>query len=310
MITEEDVIAIVALDFPTYAIPGAKVAEEYHVPCFLAGPCEIFMAAGPWNYSWIIFGSLHDLHSSYLAVVDKYRDQLNGKVAVLCVDDDDGRVSRQLFASIFEHAGYEIAYADFYAPGTSDFTSIVARLKEANCDVLYFNGLPDEFATFWRQCATLGYWPKMAIVQRAIHHIPWVEAVGDHLCLGVITYCWWHPKLPYPYNDWIEENILKKAPIELGYEAGYWVEPLMVLKDAIERAGTLDREAINKAIAETDIMGPTGRIKFDLETHTCKGPVTIAQWHIENGTWVLEPVWSQEPGIPTKPIIFPLPPPH
>ncbi len=39
------------------------------------------------------------------------------------------------------------------------------------------------------------------------------------------------------------------------------------LKDAIERAGSLDPDKVVKALEEIDLMGVYGRIRFDPKTH-------------------------------------------
>jgi len=45
-------------------------------------------------------------------------------------------------------------------------------------------------------------------------------------------------------------------------------DSLYVLKDAIERAGTLDSDALIAAIEKTDLVSVSGRLKFDKATHT------------------------------------------
>jgi branched-chain amino acid transport system substrate-binding protein len=40
-----------------------------------------------------------------------------------------------------------------------------------------------------------------------------------------------------------------------------------VLKDAIERAGTLDSDKVVAALEKTDLMGVYGRIRFDPQSH-------------------------------------------
>ena len=59
-----------------------------------------------------------------------------------------------------------------------------------------------------------------------------------------------------------------------------------VLKDAIERAGSLDSDAVIAALEKTDMMGVYGRIKFNPKSHQVipsvdpkEGAVgTIFQW--------------------------------
>ncbi len=70
-----------------------------------------------------------------------------------------------------------------------------------------------------------------------------------------------------------------------------------VLKDAIERAGSLDSDAVVAALEKTDMMGVYGRIKFDPKSHQVipsldpdEGAVgTIFQWQAEKRVVVFPP---------------------
>lgn len=92
------------------------------------------------------------------------------------------------------------------------------------------------------------------------------------------------------------------------YKAKYGVEPegygtsssymaVYVLKDAIERAGSLDPDKVADALAKTDMMGVYGRIRFDPKTHQVipnvdpnEGAVgTIFQWQAGKRVVVFPP---------------------
>ena len=52
---------------------------------------------------------------------------------------------------------------------------------------------------------------------------------------------------------------MRIKPVNIGL--GYYV--IQVLVDAIERAGTLHSDSVNKALAGTDLMTINARVKFD-----------------------------------------------
>ena len=54
-------------------------------------------------------------------------------------------------------------------------------------------------------------------------------------------------------------------PEGLGCSSSYMA--VYVLKDAIERAGSLDSEKVVAALEKTDMMGVYGRIRFDPKNH-------------------------------------------
>jgi branched-chain amino acid transport system substrate-binding protein len=92
------------------------------------------------------------------------------------------------------------------------------------------------------------------------------------------------------------------------YEDKYGVEPegygtsssymaVYALKDAIERAGTLDSDKVADALKTIDLMGVYGRIKFDPKSNQVipshdpqKGAVgTIFQWQKQKRVVVFPP---------------------
>jgi hypothetical protein len=80
--------------------------------------------------------------------------------------------------------------------------------------------------------------------------------------------------------------------------------------NAIERAGTLDREAVNTAISQTDMKTIAYRCVFDQKMHFNWSPVFIGQWFPTETKekWALLPVYSNHDFIHTsgKPL-FPIP---
>ena len=83
-------------------------------------------------------------------------------------------------------------------------------------------------------------------------------ALGDYvtLCRG------WHNGVEYPGVDELnakhEEDFGRPADVMVG--PSYAI--VQIVADAIERAGTLDREAIRDAIAATDMMTTVGSVTF------------------------------------------------
>lgn len=109
------------------------------------------------------------------------------------------------------------------------------------------------FGTLWRQCKTLGFQPKLVMAIRAHLFYTDVVAWGGDLPLGVTGDVWWTPNIkdspgiggttPQSLTArWTEET---GQALNVGIGAGY--PSIQVLIDAIERAGTLDGDAINLA---------------------------------------------------------------
>jgi branched-chain amino acid transport system substrate-binding protein len=98
-----------------------------------------------------------------------------------------------------------------------------------------------------------------------------------------------------------------KQPVNRAIGPGY--RTIQVLVDAVERAGTLDAQKVNEALAKTDLATIAQRVKFD-ENHFNRGPLVFGQW-FKNDTpdkWELKIIFSKHDFIPatTQPV-FPKP---
>ena len=75
----------------------------------------------------------------------------------------------------------------------------------------------------------------------------------------------------------------------IGFEYIYY-DTVYLIKEAIEKAGTTDKEALVKAIKEAQFEGVTGSLTFDEKNNPVKG-VTIIK--IVNGDYTFDSVVSK-----------------
>jgi len=91
---------------------------------------------------------------------------------------------------------------------------------------------------------------------------------------------------------------------------GYEYAASQILFDAIERAGTLDPDAVIKALAEADTMTMNGRAVFEKGTQFWRWPVAWGQWQKTDKPWTWESPTCFSYNdflVPTTKYIFPMP---
>ncbi|MCX6071379.1 MAG: amino acid ABC transporter substrate-binding protein, partial [Chloroflexi bacterium] len=158
--------------------------------------------------------------------------------------------------------GYTVVYYGEYASGTTDFSSMILAAKDAGADALFsMPSTPDGIAMM-KGMSELGWTPKFTMLIRAPDGATWGETlgpVGDY----VAVFAGWHHGEDFP--GVAELNAKHQA--DFGRPADVLVGPayacVQILADAIERAGTLDRDAIRDAIADTDMMTVIGPVSFN-----------------------------------------------
>jgi branched-chain amino acid transport system substrate-binding protein len=155
----------------------------------------------------------------------------------------------------------------------------------------------------------LGFKPKLILISRAITAAGSPDPFGDAV-VGVVKDLFWWDSYPYPGNDWIRENWdrISGGLFYCAFE-GYAYAWMQAAIKAIEIAGSLDRSKINDAMLKLDFQSATGRVKFDPQTHVCKGTTTLGQvFKTPEGKWKINIVWAPKgSGIPTQPLVFPKP---
>src|SRR5436305_7414338 len=120
----------------------------------------------------------------------------NRKVGGLWPSDADGQAFRGAFTKALPKQGFTVADGGPYPDGTSDFTTIINKLKGQNCEIVFGCPLPPDFLTFWKQCNQIGYKPRIAAIAKALLFPSVVNALGA-LGKNLSTDAWWTPTVPF-----------------------------------------------------------------------------------------------------------------
>jgi len=320
LILRDKVQFFVAPDSPCEMhMPTSYLADQYKVPQIVSGgPLEPWLSvrgtvSPPWPYTWftgfaiVIPAKEGDFRynkkgytstDQWVAMLDQFGNKTNKKAAIFASDDPDGIGWYAAFPAALEQSGLDVLGADrklgLFPMGTTDFTPMIKEWKDYGCEILWGNCPGPDFGALWRQCRAQGFQPKMCIAVRA--HLFYIDANswGGDLPLGVAGDTWWSPTFKDSpgiggttpmslYERWAEAT---GQPLNPAIGHGY--PSIQVLVDAIERAGTLDAEAVNKAIGETDLMTVTNRVKFTADEHFSRLPLFFGQWQKTDKPWVWE----------------------
>lgn len=222
------------------------------------------------------------------------------RIGILQEQTDWGIEFGTLWNDMAEENGYEVVAYEEYAPGTTDFTDAILSLQENEAQVLLALPNPPDGITLTTQMAELGYTPELSLIIRAPDAPTWMEALGP---AGDFTLFspGWHNAMDYPGVDELNEAHIELMERPADPIVGPSYALVQILANAIEEAGTLDREAIRDAIAATDLDTVIGHVTFR-EDGT--GTVTPAMLQYQEGKVQL--VWPSE--FATADLVYPAPP--
>jgi branched-chain amino acid transport system substrate-binding protein len=209
----------------------------------------------PWDYTQ---------GQSYVdgwAAIDEKYDDIDLDTWFLAYEDGafgtaSFEYSKQLYADIGELTGESFKSA---ATGGGDYTAVLEHAKEYGPDVFLWAGYQADALPMLEQAKAIGFEPPVYLGAPP----GWPEGFGNSpLSNYVMLYGMWAPSMN-------EVSDVSKKFYE-GYTSKYEKEPqtyfaplsysaIYILKEGIERAGTLEKEALIKALEETQYESPLGQ---------------------------------------------------
>jgi branched-chain amino acid transport system substrate-binding protein len=212
---------------------------------------------------------------------------------------DWGEELGPLFVQEAENHGYQVVYNETYAPGTTDFTDLILGAQAAEVEALLSLPTPPDGFALYQQMGELGWKPPFNLVIRAADVPTWNDlgAAGE----GVVLSTPWHPALGYPGTEAVNERHIADEGRPADPVVGSAYALIEVLADAIERAGTLDHDAVRDAIAETDgletLIGP---ISFRED-----GTAPVPNPQMQRIGGAIELIWPEDSA--TSELVYPTP---
>lgn len=300
LILNEQVDLMIALHAPNMVIPVSATCERFETPCIaLDCPLEPWLEGGPYKWTHHAFWSVKD---DLFPVCDGIWSQIktNKVVGLMANNDPDGISFTAAFKKLLPPKGYKIVDPGTFPYGTQDFTALITAWKKENVEILFGNVITPDFVNCWRQCRQMGFVPKVVFVSRAVLFPSAVEALGGNLAQGLTSELWWSPQHPFTSSLTGEtaRDLCEAYTAETGRQ---WTQPIgfthaayEILSDALNRAASLDKEEIRKAIAATDLKTIVGPIQYNRQNFS-RTPLVGGQWvKGERFPWKLNVVYNQE----------------
>jgi len=312
LITQEKVHALFGAYFSSVTNTASQVAERMGIPFLNAESSS--PALTERGFKWFFRTSPHDGHFS-LAMFDFMRDFEKKRgikfksVAILNEDTQFGADSAKVQDELAKKYGYEVVAKIPFRTGTTSLDAEIGRLKTANADVVLPSLYTSDAILLTRTARNLDYNPKMIIAQNAGYTDPKFVAEMGKEAEGAITRAPFaldmsakKPLIPV-INDMFKKLSGGRDLSDVPARA---FTGFLTLADAINRAGSTDPGAIQKALRETNIpadqlLMPWTGVRFD-EKGQNAGVRAILQ-QLQGGTY--HTIYPFE--LATKDAMYPIP---
>lgn len=284
-LVDEGVVAILGsvTSKPTLAV--AELAAKDGMPMITPTGTQINITdAGP-NVFRVCFTDPYQ--GSTLAKFAK--DKLNAKTAAVMVntssDYSDGIANA--FIEQAKKEGIEIVAKEGYSDGDKDFKAQLTKINGENPDILMVPEYYELSALIATQAREIG------MKSTFVGPDGWDGIIGalDPSAYSVVDNSYFTNHYSAEDSSEKVQSFLKK------YREKYNEEPtafsalaydnVYILKNAIEKAGTTDKEDLVKAIKTSDMDGITGHLTFDEKNNPIKA-VTIIK--VKDGKYIFDSV--------------------
>jgi branched-chain amino acid transport system substrate-binding protein len=285
LITQEKVCAIVGAFHSSVSATASVACERYGVPYIAADSSSPSLHRR--DLKFFFRPSAHDEMFSEIMFdfLDAQRKAGKASASVGLFHEDTifGTDSSNVQRKLATDRGYRMAVDIAYRANSPSLTAEVQQLKSANPDVLMPSSYTTDAILLVRTMEELGYKPKNIIAQAAGFSEQAVfEAVGDKLG-GLISRASFSLDMApgRPSIALVNKLFRARANRDLNDNTSRQFMGLLVLADAIERAGAVDGGKIRDALAATDIPGertimPWKRCAFGADgQNTDASPVLI-----------------------------------
>jgi branched-chain amino acid transport system substrate-binding protein len=222
-------------------------------------------------------------------------------MALISVDTLPAKALAKGALDLAKKKGLQVVFHETYPPGTTDFSAILKKVKEAKPDLLVVNYVPAEVIAMTRQMKELDVNVKMLSATPGAGFLDYQKALGK-TAEFVYAGSYWDPSLPYPgTREFVAayQNEFNHAPSFLS-PASYSGCQLFV--EAVRRVGSLDSEKLRDELLKMKTKTVFGDFAVDARGFQVGHKAITIQWQDDK----LVVVWPDE--VAAGKTRFPTPP--
>ncbi len=296
--------------------PTTAVAERYGVPFIVPvsvsdkitdqGFKNIFRIAA--KDSWWArdqFSFLRDIQDEFGAKVKK--------LAFVYENGDWGKGFATQWKKLAEEAGYEVVLDEPYPSTATDLSPVVQKIRRSRPDVLMLTSNAADAILLTNTIAEYKVKLQAIITSGGGHADPsFLSTVGEN-AKYLFDIVEWETDINKPRAAEVNAKYKEKNGMNLTGEAVDAYVAMYVLKDALERAGSLEPAKIREALAATNLSDGPGMIvgydavKFDATGQNTEASMVMVQINdIGNGLERIS-IWPKAARREGYTPVFPMP---
>lgn len=183
----------------------------------------------------------------------------------------------EVLKEMLAEEGAEIVGEDYVPFGTSEFSSIIARIQDAEPNFISLQVVGSDAISFVTQLHSMGM-SDLGLFGYNIDEDS-IRTMGE-AAVGLLQAASYFHNLDTPENKDYLERYYKKfgedAPSP-NFVSNSPYEAIHLWAKAVEKAGSVETEKVNETITTVSFTGPKGEVSYDLETHHASLPIYLGE---------------------------------
>jgi len=273
----------------------APVTEQYKIPMVEAEGASRSLFNKGYKYLFAVLSTSEQYLASAITLAAEQaeasgKDASSVKVAIAVENDPFSLDIRAGVQEDAEKYGMKVVLDEKLPRDLSDMSAILTKVKLLKPDVLIVSGHSKGAATAVRQIGE----QRISVPMIAVTHCEAADVVGNFgkAANDILCSTQWAETLSYEddifgtaaeYEAGFKEVFPEYTDKTVPYQVAQASAAVYVFKDAFERAGTLDKDAVRDAIAETDLSTFYGQIRFSEAGNNIAKPMVLRQ--IQDGEY-------------------------
>jgi branched-chain amino acid transport system substrate-binding protein len=243
-----------------FAVTAAT--EKHKIPMVLSSAASDRIFERNLKY---IFGSTQ-LASNFYESLGDYLMTVKDQIKTVAIAYENFLFTQSLHDFLLKKlqaVGVRVLVDEQYPLGGQDFTSLLTKVKAANPDAFIVIDIMPSAVYMTRQMGEVGFRPKLYAVNIGPMFVQEFTVTLGKAAENVVENGFWHPDLPYKGAKEYYASFVARYNRMPSTDASYAFISTSILQQAIERAGTLDREQIAQTLRTSKFDTILGQYEFD-----------------------------------------------
>jgi branched-chain amino acid transport system substrate-binding protein len=288
LIKQEKIDALIGAYTSSVSFPMTQVAERYKVPVVVPASAKDEITERGFKYTFRLCDKASGYSKGGLSFLKWLYESNNIPLKTIGLLYEDSGWGKAYSNSLKSHLqksdyGFEIVADLPYSKDTKDMRATILKLKAANPDALVQVSYTVDAILAIKTMHELGYYPKALITGGSGHTVPdFYKSVGKLSEYIYVTEPF-SPMLPVGEVKERAAEFQKKYNTPMDMYGAFFYTATYVLADALEKAGSVDKDEVRKALTKVNIeVGKKGNLfpyaaTFD-EQGQAPATTSFCQW--------------------------------